>query len=536
MTTGANRFLAGLQNSNREENNLQQTLNGAFGHATANNTLVDMNFKVHSYRNDEITLEQDFKNALVYSPEYAIKFMFYLRDARAGLGERESFRRMLKIVADSGIIEPSVDFVRLLPEYGRWDDIFVLYEVPQWKYVVLLVIREQLEEDFLASLDEATPVSLLAKWMPSENASSQRTKALARSLRKDLKIPPKQYRQLLSKLRERIDVTERKMSSNQWSNIDYNTVPSRANRLYANAFMEHDSERRIAHLNNAISTDSVAKVNSAMLYPYEIISQIQSTPLQILNKYTHSVRLDILSQWKHLPKLIEPNESTLVVLDTSGSMGVAVGKDSQTSALTVATSLAIYCAEALIGAYKDKVITFSSSPKYIDLSDCDTVIEKVERISHYSLIENTDIEKTFDLILATALQNNLEQSELPRNILILSDMEFDEARSEYPRIERQTLFDTISAKFQRYGYIMPHLIFWNICGETNTMPDHGEHVSLISGFSPNAMKVALSGKGDNWEQLKTVLDSPRYEGVCYLPSTNILVLRRIVNEEIFANR
>ena len=266
MIAETNRFLEGLQNPGHEENIFQQTLNGALGYATTNDTLVDMNFKVHSYRDDEAALERDFKNALAYSPEYAIKFMFYLRDARAGLGERGSFRRMLKIVADSGIIEPSVDFVKLLPEYGRWDDIFVLYEVPQWKHVVLLVIREQLEEDYLAFFDEAISVSLLAKWMPSENASSQRTKALARSLQKDLKIPPKQYRQRLSKLREKIDVTERKMSSNQWSDIDYNTVPSRANRLYANAFMKHDSERRLAHLNDAISIDSVAKVNSAMLY------------------------------------------------------------------------------------------------------------------------------------------------------------------------------------------------------------------------------------------------------------------------------
>lgn len=502
--------MAGLQNPGHEENIFQQTLNGALGYVTTNNTLVDMNFKVHSYRDDEAALERDFKNALAYSPEYAIKFMFYLRDARAGLGERESFRRMLKIVADSGIVEPSVDFVRLLPEYGRWDDIFVLYDHPLWRDVVLVVIEKQLKKDFLACSSEDTPISLLAKWMPSENASSNKTKLLARRLQKDLKFSPKQYRQLLSTLRKRIDVTERKMSANEWSSIDYNTVPSRANRLYSNAFMEHDNERRLAHLNDAISIDGTAKVNSAMLYPYEIVNQIKLSRHRVLSD---NLRLDILSQWKHLPKLIEPNESTLVVLDTSGSMGVAVGKDSQTSALTVATSLAIYCAEALTGAYKDKVITFSSSPKYIDLSDCDTVIEKVERISNYSLIENTDIEKTFDLILTTALQNNLEQSELPRNILILSDMEFDEARIRYPRIERQTLFDTISAKFQRYGYIMPHLIFWNICGETNTIPDHGEHVSLISGFSPNAMKAALSGKGDNWEQLKTVLDSPRYEGV-----------------------
>ena len=513
MTTGADRFLAGLQNSNREENNFQQTLNGAFGYATANNTLVDMNFKVHSYRNDEISLEQDFQDALAYSPEYAIKFMFFLRDARSGLGERESFRRMLKMVVDSGIIEPSEEFVKLLPEYGRWDDIFVLYESPKWKYTVLAVIEKQLERDFLASSRKDDSISLLAKWMPSENASSNKTKLLARRLQKDLKFSPKQYRQLLSALRKRIDVTERKMSANEWSSIDYNTVPSRANRLYSNAFMEHDNERRLAHLNDAISIDGTAKVNSAMLYPYEIVNQIKLSRRKILSDVFYNLRLDILSQWKHLPKLIEPNESTLVVLDTSGSMESTIGKDSQTSALTVATSLAIYCAEALTGAYKDKVITFSSSPKYIDLSHCDTVIEKVERISHYSLVENTDIEKTFDLILTTALQNNLEQSELPRNILILSDMEFDAARSGYPRIGRQTLFDTISAKFQRYGYIMPHLIFWNICGETNTIPDHGEHVSLISGFSPNAMKVALSGKGDNWEQLKAVLDSPRYEGV-----------------------
>lgn len=216
--------------------------------------------------------------------------------------------------------------------------------------------------------------------------------------------------------------------------------------------------------------------------------------------------------WKALPNLIKDDSKTLVVADGSGSMTTQVDNNSSVSALEVANSLAIYFAEKLSGEFKNKYITFSSRPQLVDFSNCNSLKEKLELAFRYSEFSNTNIEATFDLILKTAINSNMKQKDIPNNILILSDMEFD--CMTYGETDKR-LFDEIAKRYKEHGYKMPRLVFWNLASRTGTIPviENDLGVALVSGFSTNIVKMVLSGSTDPYECLIEQLMSDRYKDI-----------------------
>ena len=215
--------------------------------------------------------------------------------------------------------------------------------------------------------------------------------------------------------------------------------------------------------------------------------------------------------WKNLDDTVQGAENVLCVVDGSGSMTCNVGNSSLT-ALHVSNALGIYFAERLKGPYKDKFITFSSKPEYVDLGSCNSLKEKLELAFSHDDCTNTNIKSTFDLVLQTAVENNLAQEELPGTILIISDMEFDYAVTCK---DRETLFENIHKQFKAHGYKLPRLVFWNCNSRTGAIPVKVNElgVGLVSGFSVNVCKMVLSGRLDPYECFREQLDSKRYEPV-----------------------
>ena len=214
------------------------TENGAVGYQTTGKALLDMNYKVSSYRNrSESEILGDFIKALAEDPVLALKWAFYVGDIREGLGERRLFRILIKY-----ILQSRKDLIKYVSEFNRFDSLFVLFDTDAESDMIDFV-KNQLSADMKACASGQS-VSLLAKWMPSINTSSEQTKALARRFIAALGVNDKQYRKMLSKLRSKIDVTEIKMCSGDWDKIDYQKVPSKANLNYKDAFLRHDEARR----------------------------------------------------------------------------------------------------------------------------------------------------------------------------------------------------------------------------------------------------------------------------------------------------
>lgn len=487
------------------------TENGAVGYRTTGKELLDLNFAVASLRSaSEAEIMNKFTKAFFEDKELAVKFLFFARDIREGLGERRLFRVCLKALAllDG---EAVIKFLPYVSEYGRWDDLFSLVlDVDDNDAIckeIYWLVLEQLSQDE-ENMKAGKPISLLAKWMPSINCSSEQRKGLAKRLCRFWDMPEKQYRQSLSALRKYLNVVERKMCANEWDEIDYSAVPSKANLIYRNAFMEHDALRRQEYLDKLQKGE--VKINSSVAFPHDIVSKYFKRYNEFWQFVIDKEDVTLEEMWKALPDLVQGCGNTIVVADGSGSMRCGVDPKSQTSALDVANALAIYFAERSSGEFKDKYITFSERPQLVDLSKGETLKDKLNIAYAHDEVSDTNIEATFDLILQTAINSNATQEDIPTNVLIISDMEYNRAVCGRPD---ETLFQTIEAKFNEAGYKMPRLIFWNVNSRTNTIPvkENELGVALVSGFSVNVIKMVMSGKLDPYEVLVEQLMSPRYE-------------------------
>lgn len=497
---------------NELDNEKQLTENGAVGFRTTGKKLLDLNFSVASLRSaSEQQIIDKFMDAYWEDPVLAMKWLFYGRDVRQGLGERRMFRVVFKHLAHTQS-KMIIALIAMIEEYGRWDDLWCLLDTDLSEDVILAV-HTQLMSDRM-NMAANKPISLLAKWLPSEHASSKDTKRYASIISKGLEMTPRVYRQMLSSMRKYIDVVECKMSAKQWDKINYETVPSRANLIYNDAFLRNDEERRRKYL-GALEKGEV-KINAGTLYPHDIV-----------HKYGYTSRVDSTLEglWNALPNTVKGAGNTIVVADGSGSMMCNIGGNTRVTALDVANSLAVYFAERSSGEFKDKYITFSERPQLVDFSNAKTLRDKLSIARRHNEVANTNIEAVFNLILSTAINNNMSQEDIPANILIISDMEFDScattstSRSNgwWTSYERPTatLFETIAQKYAEHGYKLPRLVFWNVNSRTGTIPvkENDLGVALVSGFSVNIVNMVMSNKLDPYECLLDVLNTERYQPI-----------------------
>lgn len=492
--------------------NVSVTENGAIGYRTSGKNLLDLNFKVSSLRNaSEENVIKAFKLAFFEDKELALKWIFYARDVRGGLGERRLFRLVMHYLIKE-YPEYAKKFLSYIPEYGRYDDLVdVIFDsdgdidVPSDIVdIVKDIITKQLRQD-ITNMNKNNSISLLAKWLPSENASSIVTKRKAKNIINMLGLNERAYRKTLSKLRKYIDIVEAKMSAKEWADIKYENVPSRANLIYNNAFLRNDEARRREFLSKLERGE--AKINATTLYPHDIVHKY--TVYDFWHGYrTKPLDKTLEALWKALPE--NEIENTMVVADGSGSMNCRLSNTTVT-AHDVSNALAIYFAEHSKGGFKDTFITFGHRPRLLNLSKANSLKEKIDITLSNTDYSDTNIEAVFDLILTTALDNNMTQDDMPKNILIISDMEFNGARFNFDK----RLFKVIEEKFNANGYKLPRLIFWNVCGRTNTIPviENDLGVALVSGFSTNIAKMIMSGETDPYKCLLEVLMSERYSSI-----------------------
>lgn len=502
-------FMGAMKKTLNNEFNHSVTENGAVGFRTSGKALLDLNFAVASLRSaSEDTIAEKFYNAFFEDKGDAMRWLFFARDVRGGLGERRLFRVVLEDLAKESpeYVKP---IISLVPEYGRWDDLWCLLDTSLRDDVISLV-SSQLEND-QRDVQSHKSISLLAKWMPRCKTSSDRTRHYAMILRNGLNMTERQYQHTLSYLTKYLGVVEQKMSAGIWDGISYEAVPSRANLIYNDAFLRHDEDRRREFLGRVKSGDT--KINASTLFPHDIVSKYRQGS-------RHGVDDTLEALWENLPNTVNGCENTIVVADGSGSMMSGIGKSGVT-ALDVANALAIYFAERSSGQFKDQYITFSERPQLVDLSRGKNLKEKINIALHHSEVANTNVEAVFDLILRTAVSQNMKQSDLPANILIISDMEFDECAtvngSGSWRAQRPTsrLFEAIAQKYADAGYKLPRLVFWNVNSRTGTIPvrENDLGVALVSGFSPNIVTMVMSGELDPYKCLMRAIYTDRYDPV-----------------------
>jgi len=487
-------------NALKQENNYTLTENGAVALKSTNSALVDLFGQIGAMRKrPDADIESAFSKAFAEDKLLATKMAFYARNVRGGLGERRTARIIFKFLAKlyPDVMKKNIQF---LPLFGRYDDLYEFVGTPvendMWR-----LIQEQWNLD-IKNMKDNQPISLLAKWLKSVNTSSQESNKLGKLTAKNLGLSEKEYRKTLSVLRRYLDVTEVKMSHNQWSDINYASVPSRAMNIYRNAFRKHDEDRFNAYIESVSKGE--AKINSSTLFPYDILEKMGLSTLVWYGKYLTVNHYDkvLEEQWKALPNYIEGENNVLVMADTSGSM--------QGRPIATSVGLAIYFAERNHGVFKDVFMTFSSRPSFVQLKG-NTLYEKIKCIP--SIVENTNLEAAFKLILDTAIRNNLTAEDMPKSLVVISDMEFDSATNNYSG-QNWTFYESMRQMYVDSGYEIPNVIFWNVDSRHDNFQVTSEYrgVQLASGQSPSVFKSILNNIGKTpYEAMLSVLSDPIYD-------------------------
>ena len=497
-----NKLMNGLTNAT----NYTYTENGAITHKTTKSDLLDMFAMGAAMRNrSEEDIIVMFKKAYKENPVYALKCLFYIADCRGGQGERRFFRICAKWLAQNDI-DGIRRNMRHIPTFRRWDDLYTFVGTALEKEAFAFM-KEQLALDVTCK----TP-SLLAKWLKSENTSSQKSRELANKTRAAFGMNHKQYRKTLSVLRERINIVERLMSENRWDEIEFDKIPSKAGLIYKNAFARHDIERMKkdpeAQSYADFAKDTTKKVNAEVLNPVDIANRIFNGQVR-----TETDRAIMDKYWSCLKDYYNGREERgIAICDVSGSM---YGQP-----LNAAVSMSAYIAERGKGPFKDHFITFSSNPSLVRFEGAD-IYDKFRRAANAEWGGSTNVEAALELLLNTALREHVPAEDMPTTLYIFSDMEFNGCMTCGPASagrwgggtyvrNTDTLFETIAKRWKVYGYELPRVIFWNLDCRNENIPGLGGRFSYVSGFSLSMMETILSGK-DGLDLMFEKLDSPRYE-------------------------
>ncbi len=350
---------------------------------------------------------------------------------------------------------------------------------------------------------------LIFKWLKSENCSSLESKRLGKLTRQAFGLTAREYRKLLSKGREKENVLERLMSANEWEKIIFDKIPSRAGIIYRNAFARRDI---IAKKYESFAKDKNTKVNASVLYPYEVVAKAVASSRWSyhFNTLSETERAMINKYWDNLSDYLNGKDcSMMCVVDTSGSM---TGSDAA-APINVAISLGLYCAERIGGPFKNHYISFASKPQLIKTEGIDFV-DKARRIYKTNLCDNTNLEAVFDLLLKTATKRGVKQSDIPKTIVVISDMEIDSGTgywsdSHWTKRSASTEMEKIRQKWAAYGLQLPKLVYWNVDARQNTILDAGPNVSFVSGMSPTIFKQVITGK-TGYDLMLEAINSERY--------------------------
>lgn len=503
------KYVTALEN----EFNYKLTENGGLAHKSTYDALYDLFALGGAYRkrSDEDCIFL-FMKAFKENPTYAMKCLFYLRDILQGQGERRFFRVCIKWAANNET-EAMARNLKHIPEFGRWDDLYAFVgtklENEMWEFM---------DRQFYLDLNSRTP-SLLGKWLKSENTSSKESRALGTKTRKAFGLSSREYRVNLSRLRKRINVLERLMSERRWDEIEFDKIPSKAGLIYKNAFARHDVERMKAKAVQSyadFAKDKNAKVNTKALYPYEVVEKAINVlhsrhyPWRTMDVALDDTdRLMVNKYWENLADYMSKLDmNALCVVDTSGSM--------HGTPINIAISLGMIAADKARGPFHGYYISFSSRPQLIKVEGVDFV-DKVRRIYDTNLCENTNLEATFDMLLNVARRTHMKQKDLPKSIIVISDMEIDSAYGMYSwrgdhdaaRAKNRTMMENMRLKWKRYGYDLPKMVYWNVDARHDTFLDDGPDVTYVSGASAILFEQVARGVTAQ-DLMMEKLDSKRY--------------------------
>lgn len=415
---------------------------------------------------------------------------------------------------------------------------------------LLTLVCRQLKED-----SNSLKPSLLARWIPREksNKFGWITPLLAyryfpnyiitagdqAKLEKARNKALMHFRQTITDINKKLNTVQIKQCGREWQNINFDKhLTSITLRKQSLAFQNKDKKGRVRNHNlQDVRND---RETCALNYSYYIKAcsegkkQIKSKNVSLIdlvrgadrlnnpynyrnntdNQVNETERMALNLQWIEQCKNTSELEDMIAMVDTSGSMECDNGKP-----LYSAIGLGLRVAEK--SKFGKRVLTFSQQPTWINLENCSDFVECVAEVRKAPWGMNTNFYAALDLILQTAIKNNVHPDQLKKTTLVIfSDMQIDQAGDS-----KDSFFDNIKFRYREAGlksvyktpFPVPHIIFWNL-RTTSGFPSLSStpNTSMISGSSGNLLNLFLD-KGTHvleeltpWKLLQESLNNSRY--------------------------
>lgn len=393
----------------------------------------------------------------------AMKLLFWLRDPRGGAGNRSGFRECMRWLAqqpattfdpEPGAAWLAVNLMRV-PEWGRWDDLADLFGTDLEKMAAAVWVEAIMRGDHLA-----------CKW----------AKVNMHPLQRALKVNERGLRMLV--VPHRATIVERAMCAQDWEQVNYSHIPSKAMSMYTKAFKKHDAARFAAYKAALVKGEKGVKINASVLFPHDCLKQIRSDP-GIAE-----------AQFKALPNFMGDagDRRIMPIIDTSGSMD-SRAMDGVTN-MDVSVSLGLYLSDRLgpQHPFYRRYMEFHTTPTWKDWRN-KTFVQAAG--SRDGFCGSTNIAAALDFLLDNAKNLRVPADQMITHLLIVSDMQFDQGCSD----RSNTVVEQCMQRWVSAGYTKPVIVYWNLSAyagapATADMPN----TALVSGFSPAIMTSVLSGK------------------------------------------
>lgn len=529
----------------------------------------------------------------------AFVLAFHTRNVRGGKGERALFYALF---IELYVCHPmdAVRVLHLIPKYGCWRDMFELasYSVNGgWIDVaeemkvalrddILKIVVAQLRDDvrIATGVDDGS-LSLCAKWAPREGNLLAPYVARAfvdpvgsvGSVGRSHSLTMRYYRKALSLINKTLGTVEVPMCAGAWASITPSSVPGKAGAFYKRAFLNlpstwipnSDSKGKGKHVtpapdgvrkpddsdrvlcadrfkaHYAAAAKGFAKVHGAdTLYPHQVVKEMATSV-----GGTEGPEQDhLLAVWRSM--VAKAKEAgglgrSIFMSDFSGSMQSA-GMAGDTP-YWVSMALGLLGAEVCADEFKDRLMTFQSEPSWHTFRPEDDLFKRICSITHSCCGQgtSTDFQKAMDLVLATLKEKRIRPGQEPENLIVLTDMAFDEAcgSSEisqytdhrYRHVVKTAPWEThitmIQESFRRAGEDMwgpgqgfkpPRIVIWNLASavgdgrkDIHAKADQ-PGVAMLSGWSPSQFKVLCEAGPQPLtplDILRMELDDSQYDAV-----------------------
>jgi hypothetical protein len=446
------------------------------------------------------------------------KLIAFTRDIKEGKGEYTLSYILLKIwykyfptsaeyLLQYFVLPLPSKYTNDLHPFGSWKDIKLICEIlqsgPFYDYCLQLLVN-QLKVDLISE----NP-SLAAKWAPREKSKH---KIIFTNLAKlyfpeyfqSAKTPDNltlallkaktQLRHIISTLNRRLDTVQIKQCNQQWSNINPNKITSITLHKQKRAFLninfdgseKYNKEDRIQCKKHFL--DYLEKIENKEInikgQRIGIHSFIQEALELIENNQTNTSIASFLNeQWSNTCKIVGDLGKIIPMVDVSGSM--------HGNPLYAAIGLGLIVADkSMLG---NRILTFSTEPSWINLSNCNNFIEKVQLVNNGTWDMSTNFNAALSIILDAIILTKLKPDDVEDMVLaIFSDMQIDAIDSNYTNIS-----DIIEEKYTDAGirlynkpFKVPHILFWNL-RSTDNFPSlsTSKNCSMMSGFNPTLLNL-----------------------------------------------